>query len=127
MRGHILAALLAAYGGIALAADVDHKRVLGADSEPGQWFTVGRGYDEQRYSPLTRINTDNVSQLGLAGTPTSTPIAARKPRRWSSMARCMSPLHGARCMHSMPGPASRCGILIRGWRARRGSRAAAMS
>ena len=34
--------------------------------EPGQWFTVGRSYDEQRYSPLARINTGNVAQLGLA-------------------------------------------------------------
>lgn len=50
----------------ALAAGVDSRRLLAADKEPGQWFTVGRGYDEQRFSPLTRINTGNVSQLGLA-------------------------------------------------------------
>jgi PQQ-dependent dehydrogenase (methanol/ethanol family) len=68
MRRIIVAAtLLAALaGGVVLAGDVDHKRLLNADKEPGQWFTVGRGYDEQRFSPLTRINTDNVAQLGLA-------------------------------------------------------------
>jgi quinohemoprotein ethanol dehydrogenase len=66
MRRIFVVALLAAQAGGAFAAGVDHKRILNADSEPGQWFTVGRGYDEQRYSPLARINTENVSQLGLA-------------------------------------------------------------
>jgi quinohemoprotein ethanol dehydrogenase len=68
MRAILVAAMLlpAFIGGRVLAAGVDHKRLLNADSEAGQWFTVGRSYDEQRYSPLTRINTDNVSQLGLA-------------------------------------------------------------
>jgi PQQ-dependent dehydrogenase (methanol/ethanol family) len=47
-------------------AQVDTSRLLNADNEPGQWLTVGRTYDEQRYSPLARINPGNVSQLGLA-------------------------------------------------------------
>jgi quinohemoprotein ethanol dehydrogenase len=47
-------------------AQVDTSRLLNADSEPGQWLTVGRTYDEQRYSPLSRINPGNVGQLGLA-------------------------------------------------------------
>jgi quinohemoprotein ethanol dehydrogenase len=34
--------------------------------EAAQWQSVGRTYDEQRFSPLQRINTDNVSRLGLA-------------------------------------------------------------
>ncbi|MDG2273414.1 MAG: PQQ-dependent dehydrogenase, methanol/ethanol family, partial [Halioglobus sp.] len=37
-----------------------------ADSEPGQWMTHGRTYSEQRYSPLTKINVNNVAELGLA-------------------------------------------------------------
>ncbi|MEO6186018.1 MAG: PQQ-dependent dehydrogenase, methanol/ethanol family [Steroidobacteraceae bacterium] len=66
MRRIIACLLLAAMAGGAVGAQVDQQRLLNADREPGQWFTVGRGYDEQRYSPLARINTSNVSQLGLA-------------------------------------------------------------
>jgi quinohemoprotein ethanol dehydrogenase len=47
------------------AAAVDTKRILAADSEPGSWLMVGRDYKEQRYSTLNKINTDNVSKLGL--------------------------------------------------------------
>ncbi|HEV7632406.1 MAG TPA: PQQ-dependent dehydrogenase, methanol/ethanol family, partial [Steroidobacteraceae bacterium] len=50
----------------ATAAGVDERRLQRADSEPGQWLSVGRTHDEQRYSPLQRITTDNVSKLGLA-------------------------------------------------------------
>ena len=32
----------------------------------GEWLLDGRDYTAQRYSPLTRINADNVGQLGLA-------------------------------------------------------------
>jgi quinohemoprotein ethanol dehydrogenase len=38
-----------------------------ADStDATQWTSVGRTADEQRFSPLTQINRDNVSRLGLA-------------------------------------------------------------
>jgi len=47
------------------AAEVDAKRLQGADTESGQWLSTGRTYDEQRFSPLTRITTDNVGQLAL--------------------------------------------------------------
>jgi PQQ-dependent dehydrogenase (methanol/ethanol family) len=46
-------------------AQVDTRRLLAADTEPGNWMAHGRTYDEQRYSPLTRINVDNVDKLGL--------------------------------------------------------------
>src|ERR1700753_1536068 len=46
--------------------DVDYQRQLGADSEPGPWMSAGRTYDEQRYSPLTKINASNIQGLGLA-------------------------------------------------------------
>ncbi len=52
--------------GAAFAAGVDGKRIRNADREPGQWLSVGRTYDEQRYSPLAQITTDNVGKLGLA-------------------------------------------------------------
>jgi alcohol dehydrogenase (cytochrome c)/quinohemoprotein ethanol dehydrogenase len=47
-------------------AAVDAARLGKAAAEPGQWLTVGRTTDEQRYSPLRQINTDNVNQLSLA-------------------------------------------------------------
>jgi quinohemoprotein ethanol dehydrogenase len=46
--------------------NVDAKRLLAADQNAGQWMSTGRTYSEQRFSPLKRINTDNVAQLGLA-------------------------------------------------------------
>ena len=48
------------------AANVDTDRIMRANSEPGQWLTYGRTYDEQRFSPLRQINTANVQRLGLA-------------------------------------------------------------
>ncbi len=48
------------------AAAVNTARLTAADSEPGNWMSHGRTYDEQRFSPLKQITADNVSQLGLA-------------------------------------------------------------
>ncbi len=45
---------------------IDDARIINADSEPGNWLAHGRTYEEQRFSPLTQINRDNVSDLGLA-------------------------------------------------------------
>ncbi len=47
-------------------ADVDGARIQAADKEPGNWMSNGRTYDEQRFSPLTKINDTNAGQLGLA-------------------------------------------------------------
>jgi len=47
-------------------AAVDAGRLTAADSEPGNWMDPGRTYDEQRFSPLQKIDADNVRQLGLA-------------------------------------------------------------
>ena len=49
-------------------AAVDTARIVAADSEPGNWMSHGRTYDEQRYSPLKAINDGNVGELGLAWT-----------------------------------------------------------
>src|SRR5210317_107265 len=46
--------------------DVTGARIIAADSEPGNWFSHGRGYDEQRFSPLDLINADNVGGMSLA-------------------------------------------------------------
>jgi quinohemoprotein ethanol dehydrogenase len=50
----------------AAPAQVDGARIQAADREPGNWMSTGRTYDEQRYSPLAKIDTANVGKLGLA-------------------------------------------------------------
>src|SRR6185437_4634407 len=61
------AAASAPPAGPAFAA-VDGSRLLAADApaNDGQWMSYGRDYDEQRFSPLTQIDTQTVSHLGLA-------------------------------------------------------------
>lgn len=44
----------------------DGSRIAAAVSNPNDWLSHGRGYDETRNSPLTQINAQNVGQLGLA-------------------------------------------------------------
>jgi alcohol dehydrogenase (cytochrome c) len=50
----------------ALAAEVTPDRLANADKEPHNWLMNHRTYDAQRYSPLARINKDNVKSLKLA-------------------------------------------------------------
>jgi len=47
-------------------AAVNSQRLLQADQEPGNWMSHGRTYSEQRYSPLSQINVQNIGKLGLA-------------------------------------------------------------
>jgi len=60
-----LAILLAACGGPA-PGDIDLDRWRKADREPDQWLALGRTFRGDRYSPLTRINAENVATLGFA-------------------------------------------------------------
>lgn len=46
-------------------ATLDTERIT-ADGEPGNWLSHGRTYSEQRFSPLTAIDTATVATLGLA-------------------------------------------------------------
>ena len=64
---------------------VDDKALVNAGKNANEWLTNGRDYTEQRYSPLTQIDTSNVSRLGLAwyydtgsdrGTVETTPIVS---------------------------------------------------
>jgi len=48
------------------AESVDTERIVAADQEPGNWLSHGRTYSEQRFSPLTSIDTTTVANLGLA-------------------------------------------------------------
>lgn len=44
---------------------VDEARMLAASDDSENWLTHGRTYSEQRFVPLTGINSENVGQLGL--------------------------------------------------------------
>src|SRR3977135_2349917 len=50
----------------AMAAEVTSDRLINADREPQNWLMNHRTYNGQRYSPLARINKDNVKGLHLA-------------------------------------------------------------
>src|SRR6266851_3933851 len=45
---------------------VDAARMNNADRDAANWLSYGRTYSEQRFSPLTKITSDNAKQLGLA-------------------------------------------------------------
>lgn len=49
-----------------VTATMDQNRIESAETEPQNWLAHGRTYDEGRFSPLTEVNADNVSELGLA-------------------------------------------------------------
>ncbi len=49
-------------------SNLDGERIKKADAEPQNWLAHGRTYDEQRFSPLDKINAENVKDLGLAWT-----------------------------------------------------------
>ena len=46
-------------------AYITQERILDADNEPGNWLSYGRNYEEQRFSPLTQINKNNIDDLEL--------------------------------------------------------------
>ena len=59
-----------AFLGVACAApqpgNVDLDRLQQADTEPGQWLTLGRNWKADRHSPLTSVTAGNAAQLGFA-------------------------------------------------------------
>jgi alcohol dehydrogenase (cytochrome c) len=66
IRSLLLAGAAAMAACPALAAEVTPDRLANADNEPHNWLMNHRTYDAQRYSPLARINRDNVRNLKLA-------------------------------------------------------------
>ena len=44
-------------------AQVPFERIVNADKEPGNWLSYSRDLQGRRFSPLTEINTQNVSRL----------------------------------------------------------------
>ena len=66
VRDALLASSVLLVSGPAFAADVTPQRLLNPDKEPQNWLMNHRTYDGQRFSPLARINKDNIKQLKLA-------------------------------------------------------------
>src|ERR1700720_85612 len=48
------------------AGNLDEARLKAADSEPQNWFTLGRDQNQTYFSPLATINEGNVGRLGFA-------------------------------------------------------------
>src|SRR3954451_17866991 len=46
-------------------AQVDGARIAAADTS-AEWVSYGKGYSEQRFSPLDKVNTGTIGKLGLA-------------------------------------------------------------
>lgn len=51
-----------------IAGSVNTDRILNAEATPNEWLSYGFNYEETRHSPLTKISTANVSDLGVAWT-----------------------------------------------------------
>ena len=45
--------------------DINTQRIINADKEPQNWLSHGRDYNEQRYSPLNKINKNTINKLEL--------------------------------------------------------------
>jgi glucose dehydrogenase len=65
-------------------AQVPYRRIAAADTEPSSWLTYSGNYQAQRYSALTQVTRQNVTQLKPAwvyqmrnsGIVETTPIVA---------------------------------------------------
>lgn len=68
LRPALAAALATALATLAAGATgaVTQARALAADQDNANWLLHGRTYSEQRYSPLSKVNKNTVSKLGLA-------------------------------------------------------------
>ncbi|MEM8615706.1 MAG: PQQ-dependent dehydrogenase, methanol/ethanol family [Pseudomonadota bacterium] len=53
---------------LATASSVTTQRILNAAATPNEWLSYGFDYEETRHSPLTKISTANVADLGVAWT-----------------------------------------------------------
>jgi alcohol dehydrogenase (cytochrome c) len=63
-RAFVAAGLVAALGGA--EAQVTFDRIVNAEREPQNWLSYSATLDNQRYSRLDSINTENVASLELA-------------------------------------------------------------
>jgi alcohol dehydrogenase (cytochrome c) len=80
IRRTLLTGSMLAIATPALAAEVTPERLVNADKEPQNWLMNHRTYDGQRFSPLARINKDNVKNLRLAY---AVPIGGGAGNEWN--------------------------------------------
>src|ERR1700730_15057753 len=66
IRTALFASTMLATAAPAIAAEVTPERLTNPDREPQNWLMNHRTYNGQRFSPLGRINKDNVRNLKLA-------------------------------------------------------------
>src|SRR5499426_4138977 len=66
IRTLLLAGAAAVVAAPGFAGEVTTDRLANADKEPQNWLMNHRTYDAQRYSPLAKINKDNIKTLKLA-------------------------------------------------------------
>ena len=64
-RTGLIAVVAAVVGVASLQAQVTFERILRADREPQNWLSYSGTPFNQRYSPLTQINTANAKNLEL--------------------------------------------------------------
>ena len=50
----------------AIAADVDHRRLVNADNNPADWLTYHGTYKSWHYSGLDQVNASTVKNLKVA-------------------------------------------------------------
>jgi alcohol dehydrogenase (cytochrome c) len=62
----LLTATVLSVAAPAISTEVTADRLINADREPQNWLMNHRTYDAQRYSPLDKINKENVKDLKLA-------------------------------------------------------------
>ncbi len=59
---------------------IDQARLLRADEQPENWMSLGRDFKQQHFSPLTKINEGNISDLGFAWEYDASSRIGRVPR-----------------------------------------------
>src|ERR1700681_3089144 len=78
IRAALFASTMLAAAGPSFAAEVTPERLVNADKEPQNWLMNHRSYDGQRFSPLGRINKNNVKALKLGYTGARSGTAANE-------------------------------------------------
>src|SRR3984885_4798401 len=79
LRATLFAGTMFAAASAAFAADVTPERLTNPNREPQNWLMNHRTYDGQRFSPLARINKDNVKNLKLAY---AVPLGGERGNGW---------------------------------------------
>ncbi len=84
LRFQTLALIFSGVSLVHAAGGIDDDRLLHAGDDRANWLSYGRDYTNQRYSPLTEINRDNINTLaptwvyrnGVNATFQATPLVA---------------------------------------------------